>query len=272
MAKTSGLLLIGALAGCASLTGEKGPAMPVADAERAFAADAQARTVNEAFVKAFAPDGIVFRPTPANAQQAFAARPIPADLMLRWTPTSSETAAAGDLAVTTGPSERGRRGQPVAGTGFFLSVWRPAGRTWHVVLDAGIDAPIPASVEQSGSTLSRRTLEPSPSRSDDIEQMRKDLLSREQQLIEDYANLIREYAASDVRVYRNGHAPTSTIGEAVGLVRGEADVEWMPQAAFVSRSGDLGYVYGTARQDTERGYVRIWRNQHGAWKVAYDLF
>ena len=61
-------------------------------------------------------------------------------------------------------------------------------------------------------------------------------------------------------------------GEAVGLVREEADVEWLPQAAFVSRSGDLGYVYGVARKDTERGYVRIWRNQDGTWKVAYDLF
>jgi ketosteroid isomerase-like protein len=272
MVKTNSWLLLCALTACAHVTGDERPALSVADAERAFAADAQVRTVNEAFLKAFAPDGIVFRPTPVNAQQAFTARPIPATLALRWTPTMAETAAAGDLGVTTGPSERGPRGQPVKGTGYFLSVWRAHGKHWQVVFDAGIDGPIPISVEQASSTLSRRTLQPSPSRSDDVTQMQNDLLHVERQLIEDYPTLIREHAASDVRVYRNGHAPTAHIGAAVGLVRAEGDVEWSPQVAFVSRSGDLGYVYGVARAgDDERGYVRIWRNQDGSWKVAYDL-
>lgn len=271
MARTSSLLLLCGLAACAHVTGDERRAQSVADAERAFAADAQVRTVNDAFVTAFAADGIVFRPTPTNAQQAFAARPIPANLSLRWTPTIAETSAAGDLGVTTGPSERGERGQATAGTGYFLSVWRAAGGKWNVVIDAGIDAPVPVSVEQASSTLSQRTLQPSPARSDDIEQMRNDLMNMERTLIEDYPNLIREHGTSDVRIYRNGHVPTPTIGEAVGLVRAEGDIEWTPQAAFVSRSGDLGYVYGVAKSDREAGYLRIWRNQNGSWKVAYDL-
>lgn len=272
MARTNKLLLLVCVsAGCAHITGDDRPALSVADAERAFAADAQVRTVNQAFIKAFAPDGIVFRPTPVNAQQAFTQRPIPETLSLRWTPTIAETSAAGDLGVTTGPSERGPRGQPVAGTGYFLSIWRVAGGQWQVALDAGIDAPIPVPVDQARNTISQRTLQPSPSRSDDIEQMRNDLMQLERELIEDYPALIREHAGSDVRVYRNGHAPTATIGEAVGLVREEGDVEWTPQAAFVSRSGDLGYVYGIAKSDREAGYVRIWRNQQGSWKIAYDL-
>lgn len=271
MARTNKLLILSALAACAHVTSGGRPSMSVADAERAFAADAQVRTVNEAFVKAFAADGIVFRPTPTNAQQAFAARPIPATLSLRWTPTSAETSAAGDLGVTTGPSERGERGQPTAGTGYFLSVWRASGGQWNVVIDAGIDAPLPVSVSEASGTLGQRTLQPSPSRSDDIEQMRNDLMQIERTLSEDYPALIRDHATSDVRVYRNGHGPTSTIGEAVGLVREESDVEWIPQAAFVSSSGDLGYVYGVARTERDGGYLRIWRNQDGRWKVAYDL-
>ena len=150
-------------------------------------------------------------------------------------------------------------------------MWRAAGGKWNAVIDAGIDAPVPVSVEQASSTLSQRTLQPSPARSDDIEQMRNDLMNMERTLIEDYPNLIREHGTSDVRIYRNGHVPTPTIGEAVGLVRAEGDIEWTPQAAFVSRSGDLGYVYGVAKSDREAGYLRIWRNQNGSWKVAYDL-
>jgi hypothetical protein len=54
-------------------------------------------------------------------------------------------------------------------------------------------------------------------------------------------------------------------------VSGDADVEWTPQAAFVSASGDLGYTYGLAKAEREGGYMRVWRNQDGNWKVAYDL-
>jgi ketosteroid isomerase-like protein len=259
------------LAACASVTGNDRPRISVAEAERAFAADAQTRTVHEAFVTNFARDAIMFRPTPVNAQESLAARPIPATALLRWTPAIAETSAAGDLAVSTGPSENGTRGQPPSGTGYFLSVWRAMGGKWRVVFDAGIDAPISGPVDMQGGTISLRTLRPSPTRSDDLEQMRQDLMHTERLLITDYPNLLREHATSDLRRYRKGRAPTSTIGEAIGLVSSDADVEWTPQAAFVAASGDLGYVYGVAKTDRERGYVRIWRNQDGSWKVAYDL-
>jgi hypothetical protein len=266
------VLLVGLLAaGCAAVVRSDRPRLSVADAERAFAADAQTRTVNQAFLSAFAPDGILFRPNPVNAHQALAQRPMPPTFLLRWTPSHAETAASGDFGVTTGPSEWGTRGGERTGTGYFLSIWRAIGGRWQVVIDAGIEAPIPAPVEMGGGTISVRTLQPSPSRSDDIEQMRADLMHVEQQLIADYPNLLREHATSDVRFYRNGRAPTSTIGEAIGLMSGEADVEWTSQAAFVSTSGDLGYTYGLAKTDGEAGYLRVWRNQDGAWKVAYDL-
>jgi hypothetical protein len=243
----------------------------VAEAEVAFARDALQRTVNQAFLGAFAADGIMFRPTPVNAQQSLQQRPIPAEALLLWTPTITETAAARDYAVSTGPSERGVRGGPRAGTGYFLSVWRNIGGRWQVVIDAGIDAPIPATVEQASSTLMVRTLRPSPTRSDDIDQMRSDVLAQERRLIEDYVENFREFAANDVRIYRDNHPLTATVADALNLVRADVDITWTPQAAFVSKSGDLAYVYGVANKDRDAGYMRIWRNQDGNWKVAYDL-
>jgi hypothetical protein len=244
----------------------------VAEAEIAFARDALQRTVNEAFLTAFAADGIMFRPTPVNAQQSLQQRPIPAEALLLWTPTITETAAARDYAVSTGPSERGTRGAGTrAGTGYFLSVWRNNGGKWQVVIDAGIDAPIPATVEQASATLMVRSLRPSPSRSDNLDRMRSDVMAQERRLIEDYVEMFREFAANDVRVYRDNHALTATVGDALNLVRADIDVTWTPQAAFVSRSGDLAYVYGVANKDRDAGYLRVWRNQDGIWKVAYDL-
>ena len=272
MASRNSVVLLGlALTACATVTGSQRPRISVADAERAFAADGQTRTVNEAFLAAFAPDAILFRPTPMNAHQALGARPMAATLLLRWTPAIAETSAAGDMGVTTGPSEWGTRGQAPAGTGYFLSVWRVVDGKWRVAIDAGIEGPIPTPVNMEGSTISVRTLRPSPTRSDDIAQMRNDLMHMEQTLVADYANLLREHATSDVRLYRNTRAPTATIGEAIGLVSGDADVEWTPQGAFVSASGDLGYTYGIAKTEREGGYLRVWRNQDGSWKVAYDL-
>ena len=269
--RNSALLSCALLAACATVTGSQRSRMSVADAERAFAADAQLRTVNEAFVTAFAPDAILFRPTPINAHESLRTRPFPRPMLLRWTPSIAETSAAGDLGVTTGPSELGTRGQQPDRRGYFVSVWRVLNGKWRVAIDAGIEGPLAAPVDMEGGTISTRTLRPSPSRSDDVAQMRNDLMQVERTLAADYPNLLREHATSDVRLYRNGRAPTSTIGEAIGLVSGDADVEWTPQAAFVSASGDLGYTYGLAKAEREGGYLRVWRNQDGNWKVAYDL-
>jgi ketosteroid isomerase-like protein len=274
MVKTSSITaLLLLLSACAVVPGrEQRPRITVAEAEKNFAADAQTRTVQDAFLTAFATDAIMFRPTPVNAHQSLAARPFPADLQLRWTPTSTETAAAGDYAISTGPSDNGKRGQPPAGTGYFLSVWRATGDKWQVVFDAGISGPVPVSIADASKTLSRRTLQPSPSHSDDIEQMRNDVLHLERTLIDDYVNLLRNHATSDLHLYRNGHAPTANIGQAIGLISGEDDVEWTPGHGYVSRSGDLAYVYGVAKTDKgEAGYIRIYRNQDGNWKVSYDL-
>ena len=244
----------------------------VADAEIAFARDAQIRTVDEAFRSAFATDAIMFRPLPVNAHESLRARPIAADVRLVWTPATAETAAAGDLAVTSGPAHRGKRGSAPTAGGSFLSVWRWNGKRWQVVFDAGTEGPFSNSIEPGIGSINTRMLRPAGTRSDDIEQMKGDIMHTERTLIEDYAENLREHAASDIRFFRNGRAPTATVAEAISAAEGDDDVVWTPQAAFVSRSGDLGYVYGVSRLGTEeKGYIRVYRNQDASWRVAYDL-
>ena len=272
MARLSSLLAVSLLtAGCASVSGIKS-SRDVTDAEIAFAKDAQTRTVNEAFITAFASGSIIFRPTPMDAHEVFRTRPFAPNTRLVWTPSTGETAAAADLAVTTGPARWGVRGSPPVGSGYFLSVWRWNGQQWQVIFDAGVEGPVNGDVEPGVGLISTRLLSPSPARSDDIEQMQNDILHIERLLIDDYAGLIREHAASDIRVFRNGKAPTITIAEALNTANNEDDVEWTPQVAVVSKSGDLGYVYGTAKAGNDTvGYIRVYRNQDARWKVAYDL-
>jgi hypothetical protein len=89
------------------------------------------------------------------------------------------------------------------------------------------------------------------------------------------------YAASDVRLFRNDSYPMldrKSIKQALGASK---DVwTFQPDYADVSRSGDLGYTYGTyelrtndsAKTLTEKGnYLRIWRHNGEAWKVILDV-
>jgi ketosteroid isomerase-like protein len=55
---------------------------------------------------------------------------------------------------------------------------------------------------------------------------------------------------------------------------------WRPTFADVSRSGDLGYAYGTydfrpsganAGLTAQGNYVRIWKKREGTWRVVLDL-
>jgi ketosteroid isomerase-like protein len=54
------------------------------------------------------------------------------------------------------------------------------------------------------------------------------------------------------------------------------DLTWAPQAAYLARSGDLGYTYGiwtiAAKDTTLQGtYVTIWKKQNdGTWKFVLD--
>ena len=52
---------------------------------------------------------------------------------------------------------------------------------------------------------------------------------------------------------------------------------WEPTHAEVSESGDMGYVYGTTRDEKENGdieigkYVSIWVKEDGDWKVKIEI-
>jgi len=102
------------------------------DAERAFAADAQAIGQWTAFRKWSSDDAIMFVPQPVNAHTFLKDRKDP-PRAIDWWPTESWMSCDGGTAVNTGGWRR-----PDGAIGYFTTVWQkqPDGR-WKWILDSG---------------------------------------------------------------------------------------------------------------------------------------
>jgi ketosteroid isomerase-like protein len=232
-------------------------------AERAFARDAQERTVAAAFISAFAEEGILFRQEAVNARASVRARPMPDDLLLEWEPEYAEVAASGDFGYTTGPWSAGRRGQDErSGFGRFVTVWKHDGKAWQAYADIGISHPGPrpeAVLETRPAAATQAAPEHPAQHTDDALNTR---------IAAAGAGALTEVLAADARVFRDGILPLKGTAPADSVAR-----TFTRLGGDTATSGDLAYAYGSWRGDgNARGhYLRVWRNEAGTWRVALDL-
>ncbi|CAN5509419.1 hypothetical protein BH10PSE14_BH10PSE14_43460 [soil metagenome] len=102
------------------------------DAERAFAADAQALGQWTAFRKWAADDATMFVPQPVKAQEFLRERKDPPKA-IEWWPTAAWVSCDGNLAIDTGGWHR-----PDGSVGYFTTVWqRDTGGAWKWIVDSG---------------------------------------------------------------------------------------------------------------------------------------
>lgn len=102
------------------------------DAERAFAAAAQARGQWTAFREYAAEDAVLFVPQPVKAQDWLKDRKDPPK-SVEWWPTESWVSCDEAFAVNTGGWKR-----PDGTVGFFTTVWRKeADGSWRWIVDGG---------------------------------------------------------------------------------------------------------------------------------------
>lgn len=108
------------------------------DAERAFAAMAQAKGQWTAFRAFAADDATMFTPQPVNAHTFLQPRADPPQ-SVRWSPAASYISCDGTTAANTGPW-RGANG----GHGYFSTIWRrqPDGG-WKWIVDGGDSLAVP---------------------------------------------------------------------------------------------------------------------------------
>jgi len=271
-------------------TKDPGPDLnSLVEAERAFSRTSETNGMREAFLAYLADDAIVFRPRPVEGKKWYLDRPA-APGVLTWEPVFAEVSQAADLGYTTGPWEfrKDANDQPVA-YGHYVSVWRkqPDG-SWRVAIDLGIEHPRPetkptgwTSPANDGATGDKVVPKVN------IKTDRAALLDVDRKFSKASASkgtvaAFLSYAADDIRFYRMDAFPmTGKEAMQAVLSKMSGQLTWQPTAAEVSRSGDLGYTYGTFEfrkgsgggEPVESGsYVRIWRKQsNGKWKVVLDI-
>lgn len=127
------LLAMALQASAPSLPGGADPAEPrtAVDAERAFAADAQALGQWTAFRKWAAVDATIFLPQKARALEAMASWADP-PRAVRWSPAASFVSCDGQMAANTGP-----RSRPDGSGGYFSTVWVKQTGGWRWTVDGG---------------------------------------------------------------------------------------------------------------------------------------
>lgn len=287
MHRTVLLLVALLLAGCAARAPVRwGDWTALVVSEHAFARSAAERGTREAFLTFLADDSVVFRPGPVDGKAAYAGRPASPGL-LSWEPVRAEMAAACDLGYTTGPWEyRKDRSDPEAAAhGQYVSVWRrlPDG-TWRVAVDVGVGhgkpkaraaALVPPFKPQGDCA--------EPARGEDVQREGASLRRAEEDLARRTAGegeaALLSVLDRDVRLLRDGRFPALGLEAARKALAGQAEpASFAAAGSEVSRSGDLGYAYGTSKrgrpgaETAHSAFLRIWRRgADGRWLVVLDL-
>ena len=285
------LLLAFVALASAQQANEKSALQSMIDTELAFARMAAEQGTRPAFMAFIAEDGILFRPRAVKGKQWMVDHPLPPSdkrPLLSWYPSVAGIAAAGDMGYTTGPWKfKGdiKDANPSA-FGNFLTIWKKqADGSWKFAIDLGISNPQPGGIiapwqmpknymgNGGGVGLGNSKKDISALTEREREFSRDSVSRGARQAFEDRAD-------RDVRLFRNGQQPMVKADAGAFLGTNAGNWTWVPAFEDVSRSGDVGYTYGTyqiaskdaAAKIVESGnYFRIWKKQAGKWLIVADL-
>lgn len=256
--------------------------------ERAFAKASEEKGTRESFMMFIAEDGVLFRPTAVMGKKWMQEHPLPPSEkrpLLAWQPIFADMSAAGDMGYTFGPWEfkQDIKDEKAVAFGHFATIWKKqADGSWKFAVDLGIGHPqsaIPATPWAPAAVTKPKTKIPDVA----VATSRESLTKRDREFSAASAKqgsvaAFTAYAADDVRVFRNDHFPfagKAAIAEALAANKGT--LTWQPAFADASKSGDLGYTYGSYEEKTagvltaKGNYMRFWKKLNGDWKVVLDV-
>jgi ketosteroid isomerase-like protein len=261
------------------------------DTERAFSAMSVAQGTRAAFLAYFADDGVNFGPAPVNTKQSINSQPAPATppaIVLEWMPVTAGIARAGDLGYTTGPwvrTERTKARKPLA-WGWYFTVWKQqADGSWKAAADIGTTTP--AHVLPGINTFRPASQTGGPAASAAPVQMADaaEVAAAETRFADLAArgalDAYLAFAADGIRLHRNGIEPIVGTDAIKSFFAGKS-ARMTPAVikADISRSGDLGYAYGSYIARTEGAgpsseeqgyYLRVWKRLAGGWRLVADI-
>lgn len=246
-------------------------------AERGFAADAQARGVNAAFLAAAGEHGVVFRPAPLRVVDVYA-NATPAEFNLQWGPAAAEIAPSGDLGYTFGPYISTTNDGTPRGAGHYFTVWERDGDrgAFHFRSDIGIaHAPVPLAtdVQRRGSSddsAPRTGKAERNARLDALRELDSGLLARLRR--EPQADVYASIGAEDLVLLRDGQPPMTSPFDVATLVAADlGDAIHMTAAERISADATLATTYAAPADGRGPSWVRVWRHEGEGWKLAVEL-
>jgi len=257
------------------------------NAERAFAKLAVERGVRESFIAYFADDGIGFAPHPHKVKETFSKSPAPATrpaIVLNWAPVYGDIAQAGDLGWNTGPTVFEDTGpeKKLIRHGMFFSVWkRQSDGSWRVTLDLGADTPAAVAPLNTPFRTSYRASSKLRATGASVEEEIAGLLKVEREFLtaakaSSLGQAYQSRLSDDARIHRPGVMPVVGKEALRGWIAKQTmTLSGEPIKADVSRSGDLGYAYGSYElggAQPQKGYfARVWkRDEKGQWRIVID--
>jgi len=240
-------------------------------AEKNFANTALVASTREAFMKFIDTAGIVFEQgNPVNGLQLYKKserRPG----ILTWEPEYAEIASTNDFGYTTGPWKyysNNIKEAPVV-TGYFVTVWHLTNRNdWKFLIDFGITC----QKENKKTALKKKQAEHLSSKGS-----QPLCTDAEEKFIQAYtaqgAKAYNCFLSSQSRINYRGFLPATTPGKRKMLLDSlPANIKYTILGSGMSRTKDLGYVYGSSvingKQD---GYLRIWRKEKNGWQIAVEV-
>ncbi len=242
----------------------------VINAEKSFAAYALQHNSRDAFMQFLdSANGIEFRNGEAKrSYDIWSVRKADSSRLI-WQPAFAGIAKSGELGFTTGPWEyKKSANSPVIASGEYSTIWHLNDKgEWKYLVDIGTGFNTSAYAVSNIKTWSGTY--------SDI--AADDPLTVDRKFIQQYAALhndaYKNIIATDAWFIIDGSQPLQGAQSILaGLGTLPANVQFMETGGGISASGDLVYVYGTARhEDKLTNYMRVWQKTKDGYKILLQV-
>ncbi len=246
----------------------------VLKAEKSFAAYSVQNGTKAAFLKFADSNAVIFEKGKAvNAIETWNKREARPGV-LNWHPVYGILAASGDLGFTTGPwtFQPKTLHDSIVARGQYNTVWhKTVNGEWKFLVDMGVSNT--PNFEEATFRFSDKKIAFTPGTLADLRQAEEAFVQHTQDATgrtKAYTEAVSKHA---FLLNRNGRLPTTAItGIETLMATLPQPIAYQPDGSGISKSGDLGYVYGTVLiNGKENNYLRIWRREGTEWKLVLEV-
>ncbi len=254
-------------------------------AEQDFAKISRETNTRNAFISAFATDGMIFPGSGerVNAIAHWQAVPDPKPEerdWLDWEPLYADVAQSGDLGYTTGPYvyKADRTDTATSHHGYFFSVWKKEKGIWKNWVDMGLGTP--ADPADTVEHFARHESYAHPSKSPvlSIADMEAKFVAEQN---EKGLGVFEKYLGELCQINRPRMRPAFGPVEGMKSVLARSPkVKFQVVETKAAASGEFAVAYGTAditiadeaaSNEFNGHYVRVWKVYKGEWKIDVDV-